>query len=172
LCSHATHKLSLFRSSDTALIELPKFGAVGSGTLLANYLIPIMYRHTKMSLKDVVAIAIDVLYQTKRYVDGCGGTSEFLVLHDNGTTGSVNHTDISLGEQFSDFYDHILRNIFLKACDGQASDEDLRSAVESLFTSLQTHRDVVRNKKRLYESVMSALSGVADEEITVTQKQE
>jgi hypothetical protein len=156
--SHTTQKLSLFSSSETALIDLPTFGSVGSGTLLSNYLIPISYRHSKMSLKDVVPIAVHVLYQTKKYVDGCGGNSEFLVLHDDGTVGSINFLDVSLGEQFSDFYDIVLRNIFLEASDGLASDADLREAVEYLYTSLQAHRDKVRQEKSLWEAVGKALS--------------
>jgi hypothetical protein len=159
LRSHTTQKLSLFRSSETAVVELPQFGAVGIGTLLSDYLIPISYHHAKMSLKDVTAIAVHILYQTKRYVDGCGGTSEFLVLHDDGTVGTIDRLDITLGEQFSDFYDHVLRNIFLEASDGQASDADLRSAVEHLYTSLQVHRDRVRQEKSMWEDVMKALSG-------------
>lgn len=163
LRSHTDDKLSLFRTSDTALIELSTFGAVGSGTLLSNYLVPIMYRHRNMSLKDVVAIAVDVLYQTKKYVDGCGGNSEFLVLNNDGTFGSINYIDVTLGEQFSDFYDHILRNIFLEACDGASSDANLRSAVESLYTSLQVHRDTVRRKEKIWESVSDTLSGVKED---------
>ena len=158
LRSHVTPKLSLFRTSETALIDLPKFGAVGSGTLLSDYLIPISYRHTKMALKDVAAIAVHVLYQTKRYVDGCGGTSEFLVLHEDGTVGSIDFLDVDLGERFSDFYDHVLRT-FLEASDGLASDANLRTAVEALYTSLQVHRDAVKQEKSVWESVGQVLSG-------------
>lgn len=145
--SHITGVLTLLRTNETVLVEMTEHCSIGNGTLLSDYLIPTLYRHGNMSLNDVAIIAAHVLYQTKQYVDGCGGGSEFLVLHADGKFGQVQWYDIDSGERLSRVCDLVLRNLMLDASNPAASDEHLRSVIEDVYLIAQAFRD----EKRAHE---------------------
>lgn len=69
----------LFRASGTTLREID-FNAdcVGSGLILAKSLIERFYSRG-MNLDEMVLAACYVMYQTKKWVDGCGGKTDIVI---------------------------------------------------------------------------------------------
>jgi len=91
--------LSLWRTEETAIMEVSGYECIGSGSSFARYLAEPVYRVT-MNRNDIVALAIEILGATKDYVQGCGKNSDFLILNYDGMFGYVLGWDLSTQEQY------------------------------------------------------------------------
>ncbi len=68
----------LFRVSGTTVRLVERAECVGSGLLLAKSLIERFY-HPFMDLDELMLAACYIMYQTKKWIDGCGGNTDLMV---------------------------------------------------------------------------------------------
>jgi 20S proteasome alpha/beta subunit len=69
----------LFRASGTTVRKIDlRAECIGSGLILAKSLIERFY-HMGMNLDEMVLAACYIMYQTKKWVDGCGGKTDIVI---------------------------------------------------------------------------------------------
>jgi hypothetical protein len=126
------------------------FVGCGDSSVL-RYLIPTLTKHSSgYSAWQAVNIGVYLTLQAKRYVDGCGGDTDILILKPNGhtTTTEAYHIeqellkleflmdrtatglfDIAMSDE--EFQDHLKR--FVKAVEDEREELKLRSKLNMLF---------------------------------------
>lgn len=98
------------RDLDPARTGSSGASAIGSGCLFANSLIERIYSPF-LELDDLVTIACYILYQAKRWVDGCGGNTDIYVMTKEGDLGIRSHDIEAMEKMFAhcdENYDHLL----------------------------------------------------------------
>ncbi len=99
----------LFKASGTTVRQI-EFGGdcVGSGLLLAKSLLE-RFCNSFMDLDELVLAICYVMYQTKKWVDGCGGNTDLIVSsHKRDLFGGIASPDIeSLERQFESCEDTV-----------------------------------------------------------------
>jgi 20S proteasome alpha/beta subunit len=138
--SDADRSLTLYSTCDSAVSEITEYECLGAGSFLAHYLVPTIYRHSKMSLKDMANIAIHVLRETKEYVEARGGNSEFVVLDKDGKMTPVTFYDISTGETLSRGFRESMRRLFVVTADLDSTDEEVKDEFDLAFSIIQSFR--------------------------------
>lgn len=150
--------LNLYSADTTALNEVQKYDCIGSGGFLAHYLVPRIFWHDKMALKDAANVAIHILRETKSYVEGCGGNSEFLALHKDGKFGRVENFDISSGEHISSGFMQAIRRLFIVAADLDTTPERMNQEYAMLRTTIDAYRRMKISERDRLEGFFKALS--------------
>lgn len=122
-----------YRATGTTVREIEPGGeCVGTGLILAKSLIERFY-DPFMGLDDLVLAACYIMYQTKKWVDGCGGKTDLLVAsYKKDFFGSISNRDIgALERQF----------------------ERCESSANLLLTNLLNPNVIPEEKKRLVDNV-------------------
>jgi hypothetical protein len=136
----------LYETSDEAVIEITNqdmYALSGSGAVLAKYVVTLLARHPFFKLEDITTIATHMLSEVKRWVPGCGGHSELLVLDENGEMSSVAGFDISHVVGFGEEFHSAFWGLFLEACDPSTSDKQMGQRFEmfrSVIDAMREHR--------------------------------
>jgi hypothetical protein len=93
LYSPRDRQCSLFRASGTALGEFVGYDCQGTAAYLGHYLIRDRYRAAQsmdsLDLSTVFAIAIETLEGVRECLDGCGESTEIIVMYANGRASEV-----------------------------------------------------------------------------------
>jgi len=147
LWPHADKNLTLLVSNDSAVTQVIDYECVGSGSFLAHYLIPTIFRHSKMGLKDTVNIAVHVLRETKDYVDTCGGGSEFIVITKDGKFSPPGYMQISSGESLSRVYREAMRRLYVYAADLDRDKGELRKEFDDAYDFIESYRKRAINSR-------------------------
>ncbi len=149
--------LALYATSETAVTEVIDYECVGAGAFLSNYLIPTLFRHSRMGLNDAGNIAIHVLRETKLYVDSCGGGSEFVVLDKDGKMSKVGHYDIAQGEALSEGFSTAVRRLLVVSADLETTTQKLREEFDMAFTIIEAFRNGEKEKRRDHDLFFGSL---------------
>lgn len=106
---------TLFRRFDT-----PE--CVGAGIALGKSLTAQFFQQ-QLPLKQAALIAIYILHQAKKWVDGCGGNSDIVLLYEQELKWArVPTSDVeSLEKHFESFFDY-LRPVLIGAADGSITE--------------------------------------------------
>jgi hypothetical protein len=143
--------LMLYATNDSAVTEVRDYDTVGAGSFLAHYLIPTIFRHSRMGLADTANVAIHILRETKDYVDSCGMGSEFVVLGNDGKISNVEAFDISSSETISRGFRDAMRRIFVVAADLDTTEQQLKEEFELARLTIEGYRDgriIERNRRK------------------------
>jgi 20S proteasome alpha/beta subunit len=151
--------MGLFMTDDTAVNGVDDYACVGTGEYLAHYLAKPLYQSTDLELNEIVALATHILLNAKVYVDGCGGNSEFIVLHKDGQLSPVKWFDISQGESYSQDFEQAMQLVFYAAADLKKSDDDLKAAIAALTSLLESGKAQRAQAKERRDKLIKALSG-------------
>ena len=111
-----------------------------------------------MSLKEVVALAIHVLQETKEHVDGCGGGSEFLLLDQGGVNPiGVHWMDIQVGEPLAQSFKNAVRMLFPVVLNPDSSNEEIEKAITLFSTAIRVAQDQAKGRKAYWKELLDAL---------------
>lgn len=131
-------KAQLFKTTQTAMHEVPGYDCIGAGDYLGHYLIQ---PHFAKWLDERTALSLSTLMLAgvKGYVEGCGGVSCFCALRDDGMIAD----GVSLGSsiiapktmlEWLDYsakgYQYLAGQLFLRAADPMLSDLDFARNLE------------------------------------------
>jgi hypothetical protein len=93
LYSPADRQCSLFRTNGTALGEFVGYDCQGTAAYLGHYLIRDRYRAAQsmdsLDLSTVFSIAIETLEGVRECLDGCGESTEVVVMYANGCASEL-----------------------------------------------------------------------------------
>lgn len=150
---------SLIKSSHTAVRRSLTFEFLGVGAVLGRYLADAMY-DIGMSLRQAALMAIYILRLAKKYVPGCGGHSDILVVDTSGNMEFLPTLKITaLEENFSEF-DEDVKRVLLGFADLGISDDHFESELEILNSGIRRFRKKHKESQTsLYESVRRILGG-------------
>jgi hypothetical protein len=152
--------VKLFRSQGPLVSEKPHWGSDGAGYYLANFICNRMYKFT-LSLSQLVVLAVYTVYQAKRFVDGCGGTTHIATINNNGGSEQVNLSEIQWIEQHVRTTDWFLDDIFLKNADLKLSETELEQAYDQHLRFLKTARENHLESARKFDGFLRAFSDAA-----------
>jgi 20S proteasome alpha/beta subunit len=147
----AENRLRLLVSSESAVTEVKDYDCRGVGQTLAKYLINPMYvKNDTMSEKLVTRIALRALLHVKKYVSGCGGESEIVLLTKDGQIRKVEpHADIH--SDLIAALDSIANASFFFTSDLDAPDNELSDTLDFWKTFIMREREKARTRLNLRE---------------------
>jgi 20S proteasome alpha/beta subunit len=95
-------EMKLFRTNGRIVGEVSNYDYVGIGdSSLLRYLRPIIAGTTIKSVHQALSVGVYLVYAAKRYIDGCGGDTDAMVLRPTGTietrSSSTSNIEQSLG---------------------------------------------------------------------------
>jgi hypothetical protein len=162
LWSHVDRNLTFLAARENAVTIVRDYECLGAGSTLAHYLVPTLFRHSRMELADAAHIALHVLRETKNFVDTCGGASEILVLRKDGTFGLANRIDLMSGEEISAVYRGAMSRLFVASSDLKMTEAKLREEFEMAFTIIQSARKRIITDHETSKVLADALSKIVD----------
>ena len=136
--------LGLYETSDEAIVEVvddDMHACTGAGETLARYLLHSVMMHPHLSLVDISTVATFVLAEVKSWVPGCGGGSELLCFGKKGELSGVGWFDISHVDPFSQAFQQSMKQLFLRACDLEQSDEEIAEHISMLSMQIEALRN-------------------------------
>jgi hypothetical protein len=121
----------LYKSSGTLLRRLRVAECVGTGLALGKSLIDRLYTPS-MSLSHTGLVALYTLRQAKRWMDGCGGNSDILLLSntDCKTTRIPTEQIRELEEHFDEF-DKAIRPVLISCADGATENKSFDQVMKT-----------------------------------------
>jgi len=138
--------VGLYETSDEAVIEITNqdiYALMGSGAVLAKYVVTLLVRHPFLKLEDIATAATHMLAEVKRWVPGCGGHSELLALRDNGEMSNVAGFDVSHVVEFGEQFHSSFWGLFLEACDPSTPDQQISERFDGfrrVVNGMREHR--------------------------------
>jgi hypothetical protein len=155
----------LYKATGTKIFRLESSVCVGSGLLMAKSLIAQLF-DPGMNLAQGSLVAMHVLNQAKRWVDGCGGNSDVLMLSNQGRTIVRVPTDeVKTMEAHFDEFNNCIRPLFLAAPDGKVTHEQFEELVKKFRIDMLTIRGRFMEFEEFYRRLCD-LHGVALPDVT------
>ena len=112
----------LYKTRGTKFLRLHSPACVGRGVVLAKSLISQLFRKD-MPLRLGSIVALYVLNQTKRWVDGCGGNSDVLLLANQARSiVRIPAEDVQTMEKHFDEFNDYVRPLLLATADRETAD--------------------------------------------------
>jgi len=137
----------LYKACGTKFRRLHAAECIGKGIVLAKCLTAQLF-DPGMTLVHGGIVALYILNQTKRWVDGCGGNSDILLLsHRNRIITRIPTQDIKTLESHFDNFNEHLRPILVGCADGKMS----QSAFEQAMKQFEFNMDSLRGKFMEFE---------------------
>jgi hypothetical protein len=130
----------LMATDETLTAEMLDHVCLGSGAYLGDYLSQ-MYKGRSQEMQEVVSLAIYILQQAKSYDQDCGGSSEFIVLWDDGDTSSIEEFDIAQKERFGEKFPRAIAPLFYVFSDLEKTDDEIQPKIDDaiMFMKEQFH---------------------------------
>ena len=133
----------LLATDETLTADMGDRVCIGSGHYLGDYLSR-MYTGGYEEKDKVLALAIYILQQTKSYDVDCGGSSEFIVLWDDGSASPIEKTDITLGERYSEAFPKVIAPLFYALADLKTTEEEFQTLIDGAIKSLKQFRQTLQ----------------------------
>lgn len=141
--------LGMYDTVDAAIAEVDvreSFSCRGTGAILGTYLMDHILAHPKLKLNDAVTVAVYTLSEVKKWVPGCGRSSEILVVGKDGFISDTGRVDIShVEDEFENFAQHF-KFLLMDSCDLDTPDEKVRERIEMLWATIEAIRAGQRRK--------------------------
>jgi len=116
--------VGLYKSRGTLFRRIDTAECVGAGIALGKSLIEQLFR-SNLSLKQASLVAIYILHQAKKWVDGCGGNSDIILMSKDNLKWARLPTDEvkTLETHFDSFFEY-MRPVLIAAADGTVLEPD------------------------------------------------
>ncbi|HEY0875587.1 MAG TPA: hypothetical protein VGD94_19070 [Vicinamibacterales bacterium] len=131
--------VSLIKTSETALIHVERYEAIGTGGELAEYILKRMYADD-MRLDQAVALAIHVLREVKERGQGVGGETHISVISNDGRLFEVLPEQVAEYEASMCGLDTIWQQTFYHCFDLTRSDAQYKKGCEVIGRYLKRLR--------------------------------
>jgi hypothetical protein len=119
----------LYKTKGTKFRQLYSAECVGRGVILAKSLTAQLF-DSGMPLSQGSLVALYVLRQTKRWVDGCGGNSDVLLLSDrNRAIERISTADVTTLESHFDEFNGCIYPLLIATADRLASDAEFKEVM-------------------------------------------
>jgi hypothetical protein len=125
----------LFVANGPIVTEKSKFGIVGAGYYMADFLLGKLH-HNMLSGTQAVLLAAYVLFECKEHVDGCGGDSHVAILSDQGRSDLIDLWHVNALTEKLNAVDISLSSLLLTTLDCSLPEEEHKRALEILRTHL------------------------------------
>jgi len=140
----------LYKASGTKLRRLREPETVGMGLALAKSLTGQLF-HDGLQLPQAGLVALYVLQQAKRWVDGCGGNSDILLLSDQGKKITRMPTaDVTGMEAHFDMFNSAMRNVLIKVADASVPYSMISQVVKQFQLDMLALRGKFMKTKEFY----------------------
>jgi hypothetical protein len=98
-------RCSLFAIEQTAMRSVPDSECIGVGKDFATYLVKPDWSSALASMTEYEALllAASTLARVKAHVSGCGGTSQFIMMRNDGGLGSMSHSFSGIEERINSY---------------------------------------------------------------------
>jgi len=136
----------LFHAYGPIVIEKDVYVTAGNGSYIGDYIAGRTTSDRSIPLDRAVTLAVYILEEAKKNVEGCGGESHVAILRNNGASGRVGTRQIDTIAETLNMIDRKLGLFLLKTADLSVSDEDFKKGHESLVKIVTTLRDIRRTK--------------------------
>ena len=103
----------LYKISDCNVAPVRERAAVGSGVVLALQLLERHY-DPSVQINEAAIICIYALHHVKKWVDGCGGNTELIVIPRFGQVTSMPSSQIQEIEKYCEAYDDAVKNLLIQ----------------------------------------------------------
>jgi 20S proteasome alpha/beta subunit len=138
-------RTKLYVTNQTALHEVSGYCCIGSGEYLAQYLIEPCYS-ARMDEWRALIVAAYALSAAKGHVDGCGGTSVYTLLQNDGRIGittSFHDGPCKNLDVYSRQYEHLAMELLTLMADDNLDDSVFERYIAERFTPkvVSIHRE-------------------------------
>src|ERR1700678_181282 len=146
----------LYKTLGTRFVRLHSPACVGRGIVLAKSLTAQLFKKD-MPLRLGGIVALYVLRQTKRWVDGCGGNSDVLLLsNQDRSVVRISTEEVQTVEKHFDEFNEYIRPLLLATSDRETTDVTFKElmrqfGIEMLGLRSRFFDDFEEYSRRLYE---------------------
>lgn len=143
--------LGLYDTEGAAIREIgfrEFYSCTGVGRDLGRYLLRHVMPHPHLKLADVTVAALHMLRDVKTAISGCGGTSEMLVIKEDGFISEPGAVDISHAYGEMEHFDATYKHLLLAACDLDTKDENVRERLDGLWMAIEAMRTTARDEAK------------------------
>ncbi len=139
--------VSMYQASGPVINETKEKVCIGVGEILAHHIADRMFV-ASMRIAQVELLASYMLSHVKEYVEGCGGDTLIVSLHDDGTTNEIDKlTELQMSGSVRNM-DTVIQ-AWLFSLIGKESDEEFERALVQCCSSVRSSRNVFRELARL-----------------------
>ncbi len=137
----------LVKSDGYVVRDVPRFDYVGIGdSSVLRFLSPLLVRRREFFLQEAFNIAAYMVFQAKRYVDGCGGSTDGLLMEKTGCGVNI-HLQPGMGiEAAFSRIEHTLAEVANALSDTGMSDDRLDNYVKQFADTLKADATWFRRK--------------------------
>jgi 20S proteasome alpha/beta subunit len=133
------------------VVTCPTYEFLGTGEHLARAIGGSRYR-SRMSMKEVLPIAVFTLAEAKEHVYGVSGNSQLILIHDiKDDVNVVQQSSIEEMEKAYAEFNSASREFLIQYCDLQVKDEAFNAAMETYTRRLALYRNRVFRYRRYME---------------------
>lgn len=152
----------LFHAYGPVVIEKDVYVTAGTGSYIGDYIAGRTTSDHPIPLDRAVTLAVYILEEAKKNVEGCGGESHVAILRNDGASGRVGAKQIAAIADTLNMIDRSLGRFLLKTADLSVPDEDFKKGHESLVKVVTGLRDMRRTKlERDIAGWNAAMEGLA-----------
>jgi 20S proteasome alpha/beta subunit len=149
----------LYRAVGTTLYRVYSPECVGSGIILAKSLTAKLFSHD-MTLVSASLVAVYILRQAKRWVDGCGGNSDILLLSDwDRRITRIPTSKVEELEKHFDDFDLRVLPVFLAAADATVTHQDYEKIMHQFAMDILALRGSFMDMNEFFRSLYQ-LAGI------------
>jgi len=130
---------ALYKARGTSFRLLQAAECIGYGLALGKSLTEQLFNQD-MSLEHAGLVAVYVLHQAKRWVDGCGGKSDILLLSNDGTILRMSTEMVEHLEQHFDEFNSHLRPVLIACADREFDSKKFDEMMDDLDYQLRLLR--------------------------------
>jgi hypothetical protein len=152
------HGSRMFSAMGPIVNEKDGFDCGGVGHYMASFLASRMYKNY-LPIQQCVILAAYILFQAKEHVDGCGGDSQIVVLREDASSGAVDWKRVEVMTELLSLCDREISELILKAADLNASDKELKEAVDLTASLMDTFRLNQRTELESHADMARAMLG-------------
>ena len=155
-----TNAISTYSTSQAAVtVEGGDYYATGSGEEIAHYIVePLTHPPLGNRLfRDILLVATHMLYQVKKFVPGCGGTSVFFLMDRKGNFHPTAEYELLAPAAYSETFQRILGDLFFAGADLSADDEAVEIMLHLTDLRIQEIRDEQRAEKQRRDELQDKL---------------
>lgn len=142
-------EMALLKTSRLIVVDVPRYDVVGSGWELASYLLDQLHTADMHTGRGLV-LATNVLMQTKKYCQACGGESHIIRIHKKYGIAFMSTRQIEDQERFMKAFNAAVAPVLFAGPDLNVSSEEFGQVIAKAAETIETLRsnDFIKEQSR------------------------